>query len=245
MITVSWSLPKARVAITVLRQLWWMSTIGVNAQLQPSARDSRAADQTHLSGGVGVGSGGGLQRRGDERAVGAGAVAAGLDVRGHQQRHLRPALSVPDVGLDAGRVGVVVAHTARVVGVDDVVDEVVVEPVVQVDEQLPDLLVLRSIASMVLRTQAIAPSSNPYGAAVRSGCGSAFTYAFSHGCYHPAIICQKLPSAAASWHDQRCPTVAGAPLRPARSLPRTGSGSPACELCTRQLDRRRVVGSHR
>src|SRR5215213_8906149 len=72
---------------------------------------------------------------------------------------------------------------------------------------------------MVLSTQAIASASNPYGAAVRSGCGSAFTYAFSHGCYHAAIICQKLPSAAASWHDQRCPTVAGAPLRPARSLP--------------------------
>ncbi len=28
-------------ATTVLRQLWWMSTIGVKAQLQPSARDSR------------------------------------------------------------------------------------------------------------------------------------------------------------------------------------------------------------
>ena len=25
----------------MFRQLWWMSTIGVNAQLQPSARDSR------------------------------------------------------------------------------------------------------------------------------------------------------------------------------------------------------------
>lgn len=45
---------------------------------------------------------------------------------------------------------------------------------------------------MVLCTQAIASASNPYGAAVRSRCGSAFTYAFSHGCYHPAIICQKL-----------------------------------------------------
>ena len=29
-------------AITVLRQLEWMSTIGVKAQLQPRARDSRA-----------------------------------------------------------------------------------------------------------------------------------------------------------------------------------------------------------
>ena len=34
-------MPKARVATTVLRQLWWMSTIGAKAQLQPSAADSR------------------------------------------------------------------------------------------------------------------------------------------------------------------------------------------------------------
>ena len=198
MITVSWSLPKARVAITVLRQLWWMSTIGVKAQLQPSARDSRPPTRpiwraASVSGVEAVCSG-----VATVRAVGAGAVAAGLDVRGHQQRHLRPGLGVPDVRLDAGGVGVVVAHAARVVAVDDPVDEVVVEPVVQVDEQLPDLLVLSPCASMVLATQAIASASNPYGAAVRSGCGSAFTYAFSHGWYHVAITCQKSPSAAAS-----------------------------------------------
>ena len=35
--TTSGVLPNARVATTVLRQLWWMSTIGANAQLQPSA----------------------------------------------------------------------------------------------------------------------------------------------------------------------------------------------------------------
>jgi hypothetical protein len=46
------------------------------------------------------------------------------------------------VSLDTGRVGVVLAHTTGVIGVDDVIDEVVAEPVVQVDEQLTDLLVL-------------------------------------------------------------------------------------------------------
>ena len=59
----------------------------------------------------------------------------------HQQRHVRPSLCVPDVGLDASGVGVVVAHTTGVVAVHDAVDEVIIEPVVQVDEQLPHLFV--------------------------------------------------------------------------------------------------------
>jgi hypothetical protein len=101
-----------------------------------------SADDAHLPGSVGVGGGRGLQRRGDMCAVGAGAVPACLDVRCDQQGNLRPGLSVPDMCLDTCRVRVVVAHPAGVVGIHDLIDEGVVEPVVQVDEQLPDLLVL-------------------------------------------------------------------------------------------------------
>jgi hypothetical protein len=54
-----------------------------------------------------------------------------------------------------------------VVAIHDLVDEGVVEPVVQVDEQLPDLP-SSVIASMVFRTHATA-RINPYGLAVRSG----------------------------------------------------------------------------
>jgi hypothetical protein len=46
-----------------------------------------------------------------------------------------------DVSLDAARIGVVVAHPSGVIGVDHLIDKSVVEPVVQVDEQLPDPLV--------------------------------------------------------------------------------------------------------
>jgi hypothetical protein len=42
-----------------------------------------STDQAHLPRGIGVGSRRGLQRRGDVRAIGAGTVAAGLNVRGH------------------------------------------------------------------------------------------------------------------------------------------------------------------
>lgn len=45
------------------------------------------------------------------------------------------------MGLNAGRVGVVVAHTTWVVVIHNAVDEVVVETVVEVDEQLADLFV--------------------------------------------------------------------------------------------------------